>query len=381
MEPNDKQSFMTEPPFLTGEELKPETPRIFEATSEEAEKYKNLLIQVRIDPSKRIPEPETLLALNDTPILWRGCKSFVCSVAKARKTTTFTLFASILMGKDETANGFVAKRGCKVLFVDTEQANYDTQRIVERVASLCDVSAETQKQRFWVLNLSQYNYQEIRGIMETAIIEFKPDVLFLDNWTDCVEGVLDERECTRFSKDLRAIAQRYNLGIFSVIHANEGTSHDSTPRFRGWAIEEARKSDLTLYLKDMSESPVDELRGEYSRARFGKCRGKKPDDFGVAINDQGLPYIYSHKAEVSKPDKYADVLALVPQSGIGNTDLARRIKALKEYTSLQSGKRLIKTLVDLGLLSKRGEGKNTRYYKPQNTQNTPELFNDDLNNL
>ena len=117
-------------PVLTSEVVRH---RVFDLKSEETENYEKILEECIIDPNNPIPEPEVILSYNGVPVLWRGGKSFICAVAKARKTTALTLFSAILLGKDETANGFKALPACRVLFVDTEQAKYDSQKILNRV--------------------------------------------------------------------------------------------------------------------------------------------------------------------------------------------------------------------------------------------------------
>lgn len=356
---------------LKAKKIEPEQPRIFKTEEEnEAEatkQYENILAEAIIDPNITIPEPETLLSLHETPILWRGGKSFVCAVAKARKTTALTLFTAILLGKDEAANGFYAMPGCRVLFVDTEQARYDTQKIAERVARLCGKSRKDME-NLQVLSLNHFDYRIIKGVIETAIIKFRPDVVMLDNWTDCVKSVLDEADCVSFSQDLRALAETYNLAIFSVIHANESAGEQ--PKFRGWAIEEARKSDLTLYLKDMSESTDPELQGDYSRARFGKCRGRKPEEFAISLDEEGLPCLYHHEADPTpKPGKDAPILERIPPQGLSYTELCKVIHEVAGIGKTAQQNKVNK-LVASGLVVKTED---RRYYLPPTQPQEKEL--------
>lgn len=302
-------------PELTNEEVKRS---IFGLTAEQTEQYKSLFAASLIDPDpdKKEPEPETLLSLNDTPILWRGGKGFVCGVAKSRKTTALTILSAIMMGKDETAHGFRAAKELRVLYIDTEQSRVDSQRILYRVAQLTNQAAANLP--FDVLSLNQLNPEQIKGVMETALQVKGYDVVVLDNWTDCVESVLDDKACTEFSRQLRELAETYKVAILSVIHANESARNDERPNFRGWGSEEARKSDLTMFLRDM---------GDYSKATFGRCRGKRPEGFCVSHDIDGLPCIYTPTpTETANPDKYAEIVAKIPPHGISYTDLCKLIK-------------------------------------------------------
>lgn len=317
-------------PELTTEEVRKS---VFNLSSEQTEQYKSLFAASLIDPDKYEPEPETLLSLNDTPILWRGGKGFVCGVAKARKTTALTILSAILMGKDETAHGFRAARGLRVLYIDTEQSRADSQRILHRVAKLTDKNAAGLS--FDVLSLNQLNPEQIKGVMETALQVKGYDVLILDNWTDCVESVLDDKACTEFSRQLRELAETYKVAILSVIHANESARNDERPNFRGWGSEEARKSDLTMFLRDM---------GDYSKATFGRCRGKRPEGFCVSHDINGLPCIYiPTPTETANPDKYAEIVAKIPPNGMRYKDLYTLI-ATTAKVSYSTAKRWVKTM-------------------------------------
>lgn len=315
-----------------------------------AEEYISLLASLLIDPDQPEPEPEALLTLQGTPVLWRGGKSFVCAVSKARKTTSLTLLTAILCGRDETARGFRAKADCKILYIDTEQARADSQRILSRTAKLCDREANALP--LHVLSLNKQSPEDIRAIMEAAVIHFAPDVVILDNWTDCVVSVMDDKECTEFSRKLRELAETYKIAVFSVIHANESARNDDKPNFRGWGAEEARKSDLTLFLKDM---------GDYSRATFGRCRGKRPEGFAISIDAEGLPYFYTETEPPipANPDKYAQILAKIPRHGVTFTELQRIIHETTGR-ALTTSKDWVLQMEKNGVVTK----VNGRYYKP-----------------
>lgn len=355
---SDKDNRPLAVPELVEEKI---SPTIFGISSQEVESYKAQLSALIINPEQPEPEPEALLTLQDTPILWRGCKSFICAVAKARKTTTLTLFAAILCGRDESANGFRALPGCKVLYVDTEQARSDSQRILFRAAKLCNKAPG--EIRMQVLSLNKENPEAIRGIIEVAIMEYRPDVVILDNWTDCVKSVMDDEECTLFSRKLRELAEAYNIGMFSVIHANESSRNDDKPNFRGWGAEEARKSDLTLFLKDM---------GDYSKATFGRCRGKRPDGFNISIDINGLPCLYTETQLMPtfNADKYADVVKAIPQSGLEPGELSELIKKQFKLKARSAADEHRKNMMELELISKHLG----RYYKYSEVKQEPEIL-------
>lgn len=305
---------------ILGENPKRKHTSVFNISAKQIESYKSLLSAAIIDPSKPEPEPDTLLSYNGTPILWRGGKAFVCGVAKTRKTTTLTLVSAMLISRFASERGFKSAENIRVLYADTEQSRADSQRILLNTAKLANIPAA--ELTFDVLNLNKLDPEQIKGVIEAALklgedSGKRYDVLILDNWTDCVASVLDDKECTEFSRQLRNLAEVYNIAILSVIHANESSRNDDRPNFRGWGSEEARKSDLTMFLKDM---------GDYSNVTFGRCRGRRPEGFSVSHDDIGLPCLYTPTAtDTTNPDKYADIVAKIPKSGLKHKDLCSLI--------------------------------------------------------
>lgn len=320
---------------ILGESPKRKHSSVFNISDKQKENYKSLLAATMIDPSKPEPEPDTLLSYNGTPILWRGGKAFVCGVAKTRKTTTLTIVSAMLLSCFASERGFKSAENLRVLYADTEQSRADSQRILFNTAKLAGVSASNLA--FDVLNLNKLDPEQIKGVIEMMLQQGEEngkryDVLILDNWTDCVNSVLDDKECTEFSRQLRELAEVYNIATLSVIHANESSRNDDRPNFRGWGSEEARKSDLTMFLKDM---------GDYSNVTFGRCRGRRPEGFSVSHDDFGLPCLYTPTAaETANPDKYADIVAKIPKEGLSYKELCNLIVSVRG-NSMPTAKRWV----------------------------------------
>lgn len=243
-----------------------------------------------IDPNVLIDSPEDILTLNDSPILRRGYKSFVCGASKTRQTTYLTLIASILCGRSEEARGFKTHRkSYRVLYIDTGQSRYFSEKIFHRVTKLC--GKEAKELPLKVLPLNDKSPEDIRKYMECAIIEFRPDVVILDLWTDCVNSINDEIECNEFSKSLQRFAEYYNLAIYGVIHANECDRKENYPNFRGWGKIEERRCMVATYLKD---------EGNYSSIRF-RSKHRKPNNLYIGFDNSGLPtFIDSPRYQTKK---------------------------------------------------------------------------------
>ena len=308
--------------------------------------YEELANKSLLSLDKPIPEPETLLSYNGVPILWRGGKAFVCGVAKTRKTTMLTLLSAILSGRNETARGFLTAEGINVLYIDTEQSSFDSWKILKRVSLLCSST----KLPFDIRNANTFSVEQIRQLLEYLLVTNHYDIVILDNWTDCVTSIMEETECVQFSRQLRMLADKFQVGILSVIHANQ-TDNNEMPNFRGWAKEEERKSDLSMFLLDM---------GEYSKVKFGRCRGMKPEPFFVSHDENGLPCFYDEQEtpEPINPDRYASVVAKMSDNGMTYTNLSKLIAfemGLKDNTA----KRHIPKMLSCGVIVR----DNRLYYK------------------
>lgn len=339
---------------------------IFGFTSEQQERFAEIAKRCLIDPRTPEPRPQTILSLNGVPMLWRGSKHIVCGVSKARKTTYLTLITAILCGKNETERGFKVHGDVRVLYLDTEQARYDTQEILNRVAHLVNQPAENLSNVLQVASLNSNSHEEIKGVMEYLIATTNPDVVILDNWTDCVASVMDDTCCVEFSKQLRTLAESYKIAIYSVIHANESARKDDRPDLRGWAKEESRKSDGTTFLKDM---------GTHSQVSF-RVRHKPPTSFAIGFDENDVPAIIdtTTNEEATKDnasDKYASIVEAITEHGASYTELIALIRnSTTPKIPETTAKYRVRKMIDAGVIVKR-QGttpKDSRYYKPQMTE-------------
>lgn len=331
---------------------------VFEIAPQDMEAYAKLVAESMLDPTKPEPAPEVLLSHKGVPVLWRTGKAFVCGVAKSRKTTLLTLLASFVVAPEKANDEFVAKK-CSVLYVDTEQARYDSQKIVTRVSQLTGIPPT--ELPIDVLNLNTFSYEDARKMIEIALRLKKYDVLILDNWTDCVKSVMDDVDCPNFTQKLRDLAQTYNIATLSVIHANESARDDKTLRFRGWGSEEARKSDLTMCLYD---------KGDYSEVRFDRCRNVRPEPFAVRHDANGLPCIIEliETPKSANPDRYARVISQMPQTGMTYTDLTKLITTA-EGNAPSTAKRWVTAMLTSGTITQ----KDSLYYPSEKPSSEPDL--------
>lgn len=349
----------------------PPRPRIFDvpdgATDEVMEAVVARMLATRITEDSEFEEPETLLSMasNDAPVLRANGLAFICGQAGSRKTTGLTLMCADMIDPGKIPNSpFKVSRPLKVLYLDTEQAPVDTNRIMKRAKSLVDDTS-----RLILHSLTEFAVAYIPTLLERAVEVYKPDVVVIDNAAQIGMGnVMDIDRAEILIRNLRRIAVAYNAAVLGVIHVNENESRATkngkqTPRGHV-GRESVRQADIVLQFLD-NESAL------YSEAEALKHRYLKPDKWGVAIDADGIPcYVdltqstladmehASAGAATGNPDTYAKVLSQIPPTGMAPSELHACVNAIKPMAK-RNQERWVAEMVKAQLIIKvKG-----RYYK------------------
>lgn len=329
-EEKDKQQAV---PELTEEHI---APPVFEVpdgyTDDSLRSIMQRVFAKRIDANKHIEEPELLLSMGDAPILRRGSLCFVCGQAGSRKTSALTLVCADMMKPGHIANSpFKISKPLKILYIDPEQHEGDTQRINIRIKHLIGSDAMID-----TYPLIEFPTDILPYIVEQLLKQRKYDVCVIDNVAQMGKGIImDIDKAEELVRNLRRLAVTYQCGFFGVIHMNEG-ARTNRPRGHGGA-EAVREGDLVWQF-------VEDNGKTFSVAEAIKSRLLKPQKWGVGIRSEqveingeiktiGVPYYTTTVAatptathtKTSNPDRYDKFVALIPNNGITTNDLGRAI--------------------------------------------------------
>ena len=331
----------------------PDNPQELEKLQEILER----LLEKRISLDSNIVEPEPLISLKDAPILYRGSLCFISGQAGSRKTSGLVLLCADMICHEKIIDSpFTIPNSLNILYIDTEQIKFDTQRIVKRVSHYAGY--ESTQQNLFVYPLLGYSIELNPSLVEYLIVHHRPDVVIIDNVSHMGEGVImDLRVAELLLRNLRQMAEKYNTAIICVLHTNEGSSINS-PRGHGGS-EAVREADLVLMFSDVPEE-------NYSKVSTIKARRKKPEYWGVSIDNNGIPYYheiiptrtsthFTKNNDSKKQIDYTKYFAIIPITGIKYNDLARRIdemdgREIKKNKPSKTAERRINEMKSINLI-------------------------------
>ena len=102
--------------------------------------------------------------------------------------------------------------------------------------------------------------------------------------------------------------------------------------------------------------------GEYSKATFGRCRGRRPEGFCVSHDADGRPCIYTPpETETSNRDQYDEIETKKKHTGTSYTGLCKLIKSTAKIAE-STAKAWLKRMETAGAV-KKVQG---MYYAPAN---------------
>lgn len=126
----------------------------------------------------------------------------------------------------------------RVLFVDTEQSQLSTAKVVRRVHALCGWDQHRPHPRFNALWLRAVDSRDVAlrrwELIEKAVDAVSPDVLFIDGLRDVVHDFNDAAESMTAINRLLMMSSERQMSIWNVVHFNPHAMSDvSDAKMRG----------------------------------------------------------------------------------------------------------------------------------------------------
>ena len=318
----------------------------------------------QIDLSNPIQPPEPLIIQSDSdiPMLHRRNISTIAASAKVGKTFLISAIATAAFHKDSFLNMHCPKEDVKVLFIDTEQDNSDTQLVVIRIHELSDWETTKNNESFIAINLRELDKGQIISVIENAIAEFKPDLVLLDGIVDLVGDFNNIQDSHQAVTILTKWASKYDCHITCCLHVNKKTEE---PRGHLGAFLR-QKGELTLLLsKQEGVVPYIEVKPIDSRHR-------PIDVFYFRINDKGLPELYSPEPKQPRNEKLSELFAKIlplPNS-MNYKDLVEKVVEISKVKD-RMAKRKIETALKDEHIVKNNAG---FYHLPLKNVDNEEMF-------
>ena len=235
---------------------------------------KEFVIPHLVDLSKPAPDIKPIIEQRGMMIASLGNISAVVGAAKSKKT----FLCSALVGGLLSENGDfgISPRLAKVLWVDTEQSQHHTRKVVERIHRLAGWSPEYNNGLLHTLCLREIEPKSRAEILYMAIELYTPQLVVIDGISDLMYNTNDIEESDRILGRLMALSTEYNCHILCVLHTNPNS--DKARGHIGSALQ--RKAETVIFVHKVGECSVVE-------PQF--CRNEEFEPFAFIIDEEGLP--------------------------------------------------------------------------------------------
>lgn len=300
-------------------------PKISVSKKIEPSEIEKILLRSRIDTSKPIPKPPTILSIKEQQatssrlvrLFTLGNFSCIIGKAKSRKTFLQSLLTAATLGADDTGMFISDLPEIKkdVLYFDTEQGEYDCQNVINRIEKMSNNRE----------NIKGFSLREFSPLERCQIIEHafelwgnKVGLCIIDGVADLANAINDELEATRISTMFLRLTKVYNCHISTVIHQNKNDNFATG--HLGSSI--MKKAEILISVsKSKTENGVSEVTCDYNR-------GVDFEPFDMFIDGEGIPKV---KGAVKKKQKYQPTLESEPKDF--SMPINKQFDAEEEYIS------------------------------------------------
>ena len=227
-----------------------------------------------VDLSKPAPVVKPIIEQRGMVVATLGNISAVVGAAKSKKTFLCTALVGGLLS--ENGDFGIVPRLAKVLWVDTEQSQLHTRKVVERIHRLAGWTTERNNGLLHTLALREIEPKSRAELLYMAIELYKPHLVVVDGISDLMYNTNDLEESDRILGRLMTLSTEYNCHILCVLHTNPDS--DKARGHIGSALQ--RKAETVIFVHKVGECSVVE-------PQF--CRNEEFAPFAFIIDEEGLP--------------------------------------------------------------------------------------------
>jgi len=202
---------------------------INDISQEPVDKWQQFRLKSKIDLTKRDPVPPVCLSIiegDKTSIVGTlGNISLILGMAKARKSYVVSSIAAAFLTGKEFLNftGSLPEGKNKVIYADTEQGNYHTRKIFERILRMAGLPVDKETERIEFLRLRSFGHTDIADFLEHTIYNTdNVGVLIIDGVRDMVKDINSSEEGSKIARLLMRWSDERQIHILTVLHQNKG---------------------------------------------------------------------------------------------------------------------------------------------------------------
>lgn len=159
------------------------------------------------------------------------------------------MVAAILCGKWGQLKA--ALSNARVMVIDTEQKPADTQLVYNRTLAIAGLPKKDIFERFRTFNFRALTREEKIEAVKLAIMEYKPDIVFIDGIVDLMGNFNEVDDSKQIIDELMRLSSKevsgVDIAIVCVLHTNKATDDHNMRGHVGTML--AQKSGTVLEVK------------------------------------------------------------------------------------------------------------------------------------
>ncbi len=221
-------------------------------TEQEKERGQGLkeLLKHLISVDDEYPPEECLLEIDGVGFFPKGDICAIKAKQKQGKTNAISIMvAAILCGKWGQLKA--ALSNARVMVIDTEQKPADTQLVYNRTLAIAGLPKKDIFERFRTFNFRALTREEKIEAVKLAIMEYKPDIVFIDGIVDLMGNFNEVDDSKQIIDELMRLSSKevsgVDIAIACVLHTNKATDDHNMRGHVGTML--AQKSGTVLEVK------------------------------------------------------------------------------------------------------------------------------------
>lgn len=243
---------------------------------------KSLWHSSRLLITDKFEYPPVVIRIDESVVGTLGNFSATVGKAKSRKTFSVTAMtaAALVCRLMLNYNAAMPDDKRKIIYFDTEQSPYHSQKVLSRIIELSGMSKEIQPENLEFVCLRRFNPSTRIQIIEEAIKSTTSlGLVIIDGIRDLVFDINSPNESTEIISKLMIWTEVYQLHIHTVLHVNK--------------TDDNARGHLGTELLNKAESILQVVRDEkdpnVSIVKPMSIRDVEFEPFAFRIDNDGLP--------------------------------------------------------------------------------------------
>ncbi len=336
--------------FKTSNEVKDST-QIALCSRLTPEKFAELRKKGKVDLRRKSVEPPYTIKIDGIGALPRKDIFAIKAKSKQGKSQAATILLAGALGCETLGITRAEATKAKVVYFDTEQADYNTLRIGHRINHLMGWELESSNARLRVYNMREWAWEDKLPFIAQEIGDYRPTMVVIDGIADLLVNFNDIEESARTILDLMQIASKFRCSIGCVLHENKAKEDNNMKGHLG-----------TLLLQKASDIFEITKKGDIFTLKQTESRNKPVNDISWRMDDLGYihrqdkdPQQVAKEVSEAKAATWRQIFARLNVNEARYKDLVQAYMDVEGLKATQA-KTAIKKALEEGYIGKTEEG-------------------------